>query len=134
MAASDADTGAMPEPLFGLARFPRRLGCALRGLGMLVASSANARIHLAATLLALGLGLWLRLGLAEWLWIAAAIGMVWTAEGFNSALETLADRVNADYDPLIGRAKDLAAGAVLVAALVAAAIGLLVFLPRLLAL
>lgn len=123
----------MPEP-FGLSGFPRRLGCALHGLGALVASSANARIHLAATLLAVGLGLWLRLAVAEWLWIAAAVGMVWTAEGFNSALETLADRVNADYDAPIGRAKDLAAGAVLVAAMVAAAIGLLVFVPRLLAL
>lgn len=123
----------MPEP-FGLAGFPRRLGCALRGLGLLVASSANARIHLAATLLVVALGLWLRLAVAEWLWITAAIGMVWTAEGLNSALEALADRVNADYDPLIGRAKDLAAGAVLVAAVAAAAIGLLIFVPRLLAL
>ncbi|MGH8224677.1 MAG: diacylglycerol kinase [Gammaproteobacteria bacterium] len=123
----------MADP-FKLRRFPARLGCALRGLGILVGSSANARIHLLATLIVVGLGLWLRLGRSEWLWIAGAIGIVWTAEAFNSALETLADRISAERDPLIGRAKDLAAGAVLAAAIVAAVIGLLIFIPRLFAL
>lgn len=101
---------------------------------LLVASSANARIHLVAAALAVGLGLGLRLSPGEWLWIAAAVGGVWAAEAFNSALETLADRVSPEWDEAIGRAKDLAAGAVLIAALAAAAIGLLVFVPRLLAL
>lgn len=123
----------MRDP-FLLAGFGRRLGAALRGLGWLVRSSANARIHLLATLLVVGLGLWLKLALGQWLWIAAAIGGVWAAEALNSAVETLADRVTREHDVLIGRAKDLAAGGVLAAALAAAAIGLLVFIPRLLAL
>ncbi|MGH8272978.1 MAG: diacylglycerol kinase family protein [Gammaproteobacteria bacterium] len=123
----------MTDPL-ELQRFPARLGCALHGLGILILGSANARIHLLATMLVVGLGLWLRLGLSEWLWIVGAIGMVWTAEAFNSALEVLADRVSAERDPLIGRAKDLAAGAVLAAAIVAASIGLLIFVPAFIAL
>lgn len=122
----------MTDP-FRLARFPRRLRDALRGLAVLLRTSPNARIHLVATLVVTGLGLWLRLGVAQWLWIAVAVGVVWAAEAFNSAIEALADRVTVEHDPLIGRAKDLAAGAVLAAAAAAAAIGLLIFLPRLLA-
>lgn len=119
---------------FQIERFPRRLRDATRGLVLLVRATANARIHLVATALAVGLGLWLRLGRSEWLWLVVAIGAVWSAEAFNTAIEALADRIAPGRDPLIARAKDLAAGAVLVAAVTAAVIGLLVFLPRLLAL
>ena len=79
--------------------FPRRLADAARGLAWLVRTTPNARIHLAATLVAIGLGLWLRLDIAEWLWIAAAVGIVWIAEAFNSALETLANRVSPNGKP-----------------------------------
>lgn len=123
----------MNDP-FQLARFPRRLQDAGNGIVSLLRTCPNARIHLVATLIAVALGLWLRIGLSDWLWIVLAIGLVWSAECFNTALEQLADRVNGERDPLIGRAKDLAAGAVLIAAIVAAAIGALVFIPRLLAL
>lgn len=123
----------MTDP-FQLVRFPRRLGAAVRGLGYLLRSSPNARSHLLATAVAIGLGAWLRISRGEWLWITAAIGGVWAAEALNSAVETLADRITREHDALIGRAKDLAAGGVLAAALAAAAIGLIVFVPRLLAL
>lgn len=123
----------MTDP-FALAGLPRRLGAALHGIYHLLRTCANARIHLLATAVVVGLGAWLKLSRAEWLWIAVAIGAVWTAEGLNSAIEALADRVSREHDPLIREAKDLAAGAVLLAALAAAAIGLIVFVPRLLAL
>ncbi len=123
----------MADP-FQTTGFPRRLADAARGLTWLVRTTPNARIHLAATLVAIGLGLWLRLGIAEWLWIAVAVGIVWIAEAFNTALETLANRISSEREPAIGHAKDLAAGAVLAAALAAAAIGVLVFIPRLIAL
>lgn len=123
----------MTDP-FHIAGLPRRLRDAARGIALLLGGTANARIHLAATLLVVGLGLWLRLPRNEWLWLTGAIGFVWSAEAFNSAIETLADRISPDHDPLIARAKDLAAGAVLAAAVAAAVIGLLIFLPRLLAL
>jgi diacylglycerol kinase len=55
---------------------------------------------------------------------------VWVAEGMNSALETLANHVAPDWHPLVGRAKDLAAGAVLMASIVAVAIGAIVFGAR----
>jgi len=104
-----------------------------RGLATLLASQANARIHLLATIAAVALGAWLELGAAEWCWIALAVALVWVTEALNSALEALADAVHPARDPRIGRAKDFAAGAVLVAAIAAAVIGALLFGPRLFA-
>ena len=63
-----------------------------------------------------------------------AIALVWTAEGLNTALEWLCDVAAPEYHPLVKKAKDVAAAAVLLAAIGSALIGLLVFGPRLLAL
>jgi len=104
-----------------------------RGIATLLAKEANARIHLAASIAAIALGLWLGLTPGEWCWIALAIALVWVAEALNSALEALADAVHPTRDPRVGRAKDLAAGAVLVAAIASAVIGALLFGPRLFA-
>ena len=56
---------------------------------------------------------------------------VWSAEALNTALEFLADAAKPEYHPLVKKAKDVAAGAVLIAALGAAVIGALVFIPAL---
>jgi diacylglycerol kinase (ATP) len=114
-----------------LIRRLRSFAHALRGLADLVRTQANARIHLLATALACALGFFCGLGRGEWLWIVAAVVLVWSAEAFNTALEHLADAVHPERHPGIGRAKDAAAAAVLIAALGAAAIGMLVFLPHL---
>jgi len=106
---------------------------AARGLASLVATEPNARIHLLATLAVVALGLWLGIGSADWRWIGLAIALVWIAEAMNTALEALADAVHPERDARVGRAKDLAAGAVLVAAIAAAAIGFSVLGPPLLA-
>ncbi len=74
----------------------------------------------------------MRLSLAEWCWLVLAIALVWLAEAFNTAIEDICDRICPDFDPAIGRIKDLAAGGVLVASLAAATIGLLTLGPPLL--
>jgi diacylglycerol kinase (ATP) len=102
-----------------------------RGIARLLAREPNARIHLVASIAAVALGAWLGLSAGEWCWIALAIALVWVAEGLNSALEALADAVHPEADSRVGSAKDVAAGAVLVAALASLAIGALVFGPRL---
>jgi diacylglycerol kinase (ATP) len=104
-----------------------------RGVALLLATEPNARIHALATVAAVALGAWLGLTAGEWCWIALAIALVWVAEALNSALEALADAVRPERDALVGRAKDTAAGAVLVAAIASAVIGTLVFGPRLVA-
>ena len=104
---------------------------ALQGLAHLLRTQPNARVHLLAALLVCGAGMVVGLSRAEWLWIVVAIVLVWSAEAFNSALEQLADVLHPEQHPGIGRAKDMAAAAVLIAAVGAAVIGMLVFVPHL---
>ena len=69
---------------------------------------------------------------AEWLAVIICIGMVITAELFNSAIERLVDMVSPQWQSIAGEVKDIAAGAVLVTAIAAAIVGLIVFVPYLL--
>jgi len=119
------------EP-FTLGARARSFAHAAAGLRDVLATQHNARIHAAATLAVIGAGLFFQISRIEWCWLVAAIGAVWASEAMNTALEALADAVAPDPHPLVGRAKDAAAGAVLVAAIAAAAIGLLVLGPHLL--
>jgi len=112
----------------------RSFGYAGRGVLVLVRSQHNAWIHLAFTVVVVGLGFGLGISALEWCAIAIAIGAVWAAEGFNTAIELLADASVPEHHPEVGRAKDVAAGAVLLAAVAAAVVGAVVFLPRLVAL
>jgi len=100
---------------------------ALKGAGFLIRSQPHARIHLLATVIVVTLGTYCNLDRLEWCLLIIAIMNVWIAEGMNTALETLADAVCPHRNPLIGRAKDLAAAAVLIAAIGAVLIGILVF-------
>lgn len=111
--------------------FTKRFAYAAQGVVFLLRTQANARIHLLATVAVCAAGAALGLGRAEWLWIVVAIVLVWSAEAFNTALECLADALHPEQHPGIGRAKDVAAAAVLIAAVGAALIGLLVFAPHL---
>lgn len=76
-------------------------------------------------------GFWLGISIAEWLFVVLAIGMVLSAEVFNTAIELLVDFVSPEHNKKAGEVKDLAAGAVLLASIAAAVIGLLIFIPRL---
>ena len=102
---------------------------AFSGLRYLAFSQHNAWIHSTATVLVLALGLALKVSRPDWLWLTVAISLVWMAEAFNTALEVLADEVSQEHRLRIGRAKDVAAGGVLLAAFGAAVIGAMVFVP-----
>ena len=113
--------------------FRRRLlsfAYAGRGIAHLV-REPNARIHLVATALVIVLAAALRVSLLEWAVLVLAIGLVLAAESLNTALEHLANAAVPSQHVLVGSAKDLGAGAVLVAALAAACIGALVLGPHL---
>jgi diacylglycerol kinase (ATP) len=120
-----------PAALSSPALLVRSFRCALRGAGC--ALLGDGRIHLLGAGAAVAAGALTGLAAAEWCWVVAAIAAVLAAEAMNSAVEALADAVHPQPHPLVGRAKDLAAGAVLLASLGAAAVGGLVFLPRWLA-
>lgn len=103
---------------------------ALAGLRTLLLTQHNAWLHAAATAVVVVAGLVLGLSRAEWCWLVLAMTLVWMAEAFNTALEFLADAVTQEIHPLILQAKDVAAAAVLIAAIGALVIGLLVFGPH----
>ena len=123
---------AVPRALSVAARL-RSFVFAGRGLVTMLRSQHNAWIHALATLLTLALAAWLGVSRAEWAVLILAIIAVWAAEAFNTALEFLADAVSAEFHPLVEKAKDVAAGGVLICALGAVALALLVFGPYLLA-
>lgn len=102
---------------------------AFNGIVILVRTQHNAWLHLLGTAVVLALGFAFKVSLIDWCLLTIAIGQVWMAEGLNTAIEFLADAVTLDQHPLIGKAKDVAAGAVLLSAIGAAVIGLLVFTP-----
>ena len=104
---------------------------ALQGLAHLVRTQPNARVHLLAAVLVCMVGVYVGLSRSEWLWVTVAITLVWSAEAFNTALEQLSDALHPKQHPGIGRAKDVAAAAVLIAAVGAAVVGMLVFTPHL---
>ena len=104
---------------------------AFAGIGMLLKSQHNAWIHALATVIVIGAGLWFKVAAGEWCWLVLAIMAVWSAEAMNTAFEFLADAASPGFHPLVKHAKDVAAGAVLLAAIGAAVIGLLVFAPYL---
>jgi diacylglycerol kinase (ATP) len=110
----------------------RSLKCALAGIRVMIASQHNAWIHVAATLAVVLAGFVFRITQGEWCWIVLAIMAVWTAEALNTAFEFLTDVASPNFHPLAAKAKDVAAGAVLIAAIGSVVIGLLVFGPYLL--
>ncbi len=117
---------------FSLAGRARSFSHALRGLAVLLAGQHNAWLHALATLLVIALAAWLRVSRGEWCLLVAAMGLVWMAEALNTAVEELADAVHPGQHPGVGRAKDVAAAGVLLAALAAAVVGMLILAPRLL--
>ena len=104
--------------------FLRRLGFALAGLKLAARRERSFRCHLLAAAMVLGLLLATRPAPLWWALLGLATGLVLMAELFNSALETLLDHLHPEHHPAIGAAKDLAAGAVLVASVVALVVGL----------
>ncbi len=117
--------------MFSLGARIRSFGYAFRGLGFVLRTQHNAWIHLAATVAVIATGIYVGLSFFDWRWIVLAIGLVWVAEIVNTAFEHLCDVVQPEFHGSVKAAKDVAAGAVLVAAFVAVMIALLVFLPYL---
>jgi diacylglycerol kinase (ATP) len=120
----------MTKP-FSIADRLKSVSFALAGIAAMVRSQHNAWIHLASTIVVVTGGLWFQISRAEWVWLILAIIAVWTAEALNTAFELLCDVASPEFHPLVKQAKDVAAAAVLIAAIGATIIGLLVFVPHL---
>ena len=108
----------------------RSFGYAWQGLKRAAHHQRNLRIHLGCSFLVVAAGMWFGISVLEWCLLAIAMGMVISAELFNSALEELTDGVSPEKRTWAGHVKDMAAAAVMIIALAALAVGLLIFIPR----
>ena len=110
----------------------RSFSYAFQGWYYVLRNEQNAWIHAVITVLVIFLAFWLDLPTRDWAVILLAIVMVWAAEFFNTAIESIVDLVSPDKHPLAKVGKDVGAAAVLIAALTSVLIGLLILGPPLL--
>ncbi len=103
---------------------------AWQGIFYLIRTQPNAWIHLTISTLVVFFGFYFKISGLEWQMIGLAMGLVWSAEAFNTALEVLVDWLSPDYHPQAKIVKDVSAGAVLLGALAAAGVGISIFLPK----
>jgi diacylglycerol kinase len=108
----------------------KSFGYAFKGIKVLFQTQTHAKIHALAAILVILAGFYFQISLIEWCLIVICIASVTAAEGINTALETLTDLVSPDFHPFAGRAKDVAAGAVLLLAIGAAIVACLIFIPK----
>jgi diacylglycerol kinase len=110
---------------------PRCFLHAFEGLWQALRSQRNLRIHLGFTAAVAAVGWLLALTNVEWAILTLTIGLVWATELFNTAVEHTVDLISPTQHPMAKIAKDVAAAAVLVAAIAAAVVGLIIFVPHL---
>jgi len=88
------------------------------------------RIQLASSILVIFAGFWFNISAIEWMIVMLCIGLVVSAELFNTALEYLADFVSPEWETRIGDLKDMAAAAVLVLGIFSTITGMIIFVPK----
>lgn len=123
----------MTRPRFTVRARVRSIRHAWRGVRLMLVGEHNAWVHAGFTVAVIAAGVVLRISGGQWCAVVVAMMAVWTAEALNTAFEFLCNVASPAFHPQVERAKDVAAGAVLIAAAGAVVIGLLVFGPHLLA-
>jgi diacylglycerol kinase len=108
-------------------------GHALRGITLFVRTERNARIEIFISVVVILLALYIDVSLVELAILLLCIGLVLAAEAFNSSIERMADYQSKEKHPEIKDIKDMAAGAVLISAIISLVIGVIILGPRLLA-
>lgn len=119
---------------FSIKKRIKSFGYAFAGLKVLFREEHNSWIHAAATILVVAAGIFFHISRVEWVAVLIVIGMVFSSEIINSSLERTADFVKAERDDRKCDIKDLGAAAVLVSAIIAALVGFIVFLPKVISL
>jgi diacylglycerol kinase len=112
----------------------RSLRYAMSGLRIAMREEHNFRFEIALAILAVAMGAYFKVSTTEWLFIVGVCGLVFTAELLNTALEELCDMLKPTHDPHVGKIKDLAAAAVLVASYTSLLVGMIIFVPKILSL
>ncbi|MDR2146128.1 MAG: diacylglycerol kinase family protein [Tannerella sp.] len=106
---------------------------AFNGMKILFREEPNAKIHVFISVGVLVAGFVFRISAGEWMAVLLCIGWVIALEALNSAIENISDFVSPEKHEMIKKIKDLAAGAVLLGVIVSVIVGLIVFLPKIIA-
>lgn len=110
----------------------KSFGYAFQGIFNTIRTERNIKIHCAAAILVTIFGIWLQISKTEWIICFILFGLILALELVNTAVEATVDLFTEERKPLAKKAKDAAAGAVLIVAIFAAVIGILIFIPKLL--
>ena len=110
----------------------KSFGYAFQGIFNTIRTERNIKIHCAAAILVTIFGIWLQISKTEWMICFILFGLILALELVNTAVEATVDLFTEERKPLARKAKDAAAGAVLIAAIFAVVIGILIFIPKLL--
>ncbi|MBR1992201.1 MAG: diacylglycerol kinase family protein [Bacteroidales bacterium] len=124
----------MKNEKFSIKKRIKSFSYAFAGLKVLFREEHNSWIHAVAAVLAVAMGFLFRISPMEWISVVIVIGMVFAAEIINSSIERTADFVKAERDDRKRDIKDLGAAAVLVCAIAAAVVGIIIFIPKIIAL
>ena len=120
----------MKNPHKGIYKYVASFGYAFKGIADLMRNQFHAQVHIFGAILAILFGFYFNISPIEWCIIVLCIGMVVAAEAMNTAIEYIVDMVSPEYHELAGKAKDVAAGAVLLVAISAALVAAIIFLPK----
>ncbi|MFN8285168.1 MAG: diacylglycerol kinase family protein [Chitinophagales bacterium] len=108
-------------------KFIKGFSYAIKGIAVAVKEQLNLKIHLVAVLVVIAAGIYFELDAVEWAILFLTFGMVIVAEMLNTAMEYMVDFVSPQIHPMAGKIKDVAAGAVLIAAIIAIAVAITIF-------
>ncbi|RXJ45645.1 diacylglycerol kinase [Gelidibacter gilvus] len=109
----------------------KSVGWAFKGALILLRTEASIKIQFAIAILVTIAGFYFEISPTEWLFQVAMIGLVMSIEGLNTAIEFIADFIHPERHDKIGRIKDVAAGAVFIAAISAVIVAVIIYYPKL---
>ncbi|MFS0861600.1 diacylglycerol kinase family protein [Fredinandcohnia sp. 179-A 10B2 NHS] len=112
-----------------LKRLMKSFTYALQGLRRAFLEERNLQIHVFLSLVVISLGFITDIQPSEWIVLLLVIGGMFTMELLNTAIENVVDLVTKEYHPIAKKAKDIAAGAVLIYAITAVIVGIIIFYP-----
>lgn len=127
---NDVNTVNKGAEKFSIEKRAKSFGHAWRGFGLFFKTTHNAWVHVVIFIVIIFAGFYFKIVPAEWLAIILVSGMVFTAEAFNTAMEIDMDLTSPDFHPRARDTKDVAAGAVLISAITAVAVGAFIFCPH----
>ncbi len=115
---------------FSIVTQAKSLTHAMRGILLVIRTEHNFWLHLLMTVIVGILGILLSISSVEWIFVTISVFLVFAAEAFNTAIEIDMNLTSPEHHPYARDTKDVAAGAVLITSIMAAIIGLIIFLPK----